>query len=59
MKTFYIKRAELYGDIKTEKKHLRYNGKTYDLESKNWKKKKKEAEDLLKKIYPNEKIHIS
>lgn len=54
----FIKRAELVGDPETKRKFIKYNGKKYELKETDWDKAEEEAEKLLKKIYPNEIIHI-
>lgn len=46
-----IERAELCGDTETKAKYVRYKGKKYDLKSKDWEEAKKEAKELLFKIY--------
>ena len=54
----FIKWAELVGDPNTQQKFIRYKGKKYELKEKDWDKAEQEAKELLKKLYPNEIIHI-
>ena len=54
----FIKWAELVGDPDTQLKFIKYKGKKYELKEKDWDKAEQEAKELLKKIYPNEIIHI-
>lgn len=54
----FIKWADLVGDPETQKKFISYKGKKYELKETDWDKAEQEAKELLKKLYPNEIIHI-
>ena len=50
--------AELYGDLYTGCKYIRYKGKTYNLNNKDFEKAEIEARNLLKRLYPCDIITI-